>query len=182
MKELLDIFLAFAGVGALTFGGGYTMLPLLQKSISGKRNWATHEEITDYYAVAQCLPGIIAVNTSMLIGHKKRGFPGMIAAALGMMLPSVVVILIIVMFIDHFLSYEWVAYAFNGIRIAVLVLIAEAVMKMWKGGVKDWVGLVIFAATLAVFTFTNISPVVPLLVGAACGIIIKERKRFTKGK
>lgn len=177
MKSLIEIFYVFAGIGALTFGGGYTMLPLLQKNVATKRDWVTNEEITDYYAVAQCLPGIIAVNTAMLIGHKRRGFPGMLAAALGIVFPSVVVILVIALFIQNFLQYEIVRHAFNGIRVAVLALITDAVIKMWKTGVKDLYGLLIFAVSLLLFTFTTLTPIIPLLAGAVCGIVISERKK-----
>jgi chromate transporter len=177
MKELLDIFIAFAGVGVLTFGGGYAMLQILQKNISARRQWVTEEEITDFYAVSQCLPGIIAVNTSMFIGHKHRGIPGMAAAALGVIFPSVLVILTIAMFILRFLEYEWVRYAFNSIQAAVLALITDAVIKMWKSGVKDIFGICIFAGALALFALLPISPILPLLAGAVCGIVIKERKR-----
>jgi chromate transporter len=174
MKTLLEIFTAFVNIGALTFGGGYSMMPLLQKIIVQKRGWASEEEIMDFYAVAQCLPGIIMVNTAMLIGHKKKGVPGMVAAALGIISPSILVILIIAAFMERFMEYEWVRHAFNGIRAAVLALIVDAVIKMWKNGVKDVLGLVIFAAALGLFTFTGLSPVVPLCVGAVCGIIRKQ--------
>jgi chromate transporter len=176
MKKLWEIFVAFAGVGALTFGGGYTMLPLLEKQIAVKRKWVTLEEIMEYYAIAASLPGIIAVNTAMMVGHKQKGLPGLLAAALGMIFPSVVIILIIASFIQPLMAYDLVRHAFNGIRAAVLALIVDAVIKMWKSGVKDKTGIVFFAVTLAAFTFFNISPVIPLIAGAVCGIIIKERK------
>jgi chromate transporter len=180
IKELLEIFTTFAGIGALTFGGGYAMMPLLQKSVAQKRNWATPEEIMDSYAVAQCLPGIIMVNTSMLLGHKKKGIPGMLAAGLGVVTPSIVVIVIIAAFIGRFLEYEWVRHAFNGVQVAVLMLITDAVIKMYKSGVKSLAGIIIFAATLAALMFIPFVaefPFLPLAAGAVAGIIISERKR-----
>ncbi|MDR1663314.1 MAG: chromate transporter [Clostridiales bacterium] len=177
MKILFEMFFAFAGVGALTFGGGYTMLPLLQKKIAARHGWATDEEIMDYYAIAQGLPGIIAVNTAMLIGHKRKGFPGQIAAALGMAAPSVVVILMIAMFIQNFLHLEWVRHAFAGVRVAVLALITDATVKLWQNGVKDLTGIIIFVIAVLAFTLTPVSPAAPLLAGAVCGIVIKERKK-----
>jgi chromate transporter len=180
LKELCEIFLAFAEVGALTFGGGYAMMPLLQKGIAAKRGWATPEEIMDAYAVAQCLPGIIAVNTAMLLGHKRKKIPGQLAAGLGVVFPSVVVILIIAAFIQQFMKYEWVQHAFNGIQVAVLMLITDAVIKMYKSGVKNIAGIIVFAGTLAALTFLpNLPgmPIWPLLAGAVCGIVINERKR-----
>jgi chromate transporter len=176
IKELLDIFVTFAGIGVLTFGGGYSMMPLLQKYVVQKNGWATSEEVADCYAIAQCLPGIIMVNTAMLIGHKKKGYPGMAAAALGVVFPSVVIILAIALFIERFLEYSWVRHAFNGIRAAVLALIADAVFKMWKSNIKDWLGIAVFVLTLVLFTFTPLSPVVPLLIGAGCGLLYKRNE------
>jgi chromate transporter len=182
MKELLKIFITFAGIGSMTFGGGYTMLPLLKKKCAEKLGWVTDEEIMDYYAIAQCLPGVIAVNTSMLIGKKRKGGAGLISAALGMITPSVIVILVIAVFIRRFLEYQWVRNAFNGIRVAVLALIIEAVIGMWKRGVKDLAGVIIFTACLLVLTLTNITPAAPMLAGAACGILIREGSVFKKKK
>jgi chromate transporter len=177
LKALLEIFLVFMQIGAFTFGGGYAMMPLLQKNVVEKYGWITSDEVMDYYAMAQCLPGIIMVNTAMLVGYRRKGIPGMITAALAVIFPSVVFILVIALFIHQFLEYGWVRNAFNGIRAAVLALIADAVYKMWKTGVKDIPGILIFAAALGLFTFTGLSPIVPLVVGAVCGIIIMERKK-----
>jgi chromate transporter len=184
MRELLEIFIAFAGIGALTFGGGYAMMPLLQKNIAQKRGWAAPEEIMDSYAVAQCLPGIIMVNTSMLLGHKKGGVPGLLAAGLGVVTPSITVIVIIAAFIGRFLEYEWVRHAFNGVQVAVLMLITDAVIKMYKSGVKNVAGIIIFAVTLAALTFVPFVadfPFLPLVAGAVTGIVISERKRKGAG-
>jgi len=95
MKELLDMFLTFARIGGFTFGGGYAMLPMLQKEVVNGRHWATDEELMDYYAIGQCTPGIIAVNTATFVGYKNRGIPGAIAATLGVIAPSLVIIMII---------------------------------------------------------------------------------------
>ena len=178
LKSLFEIFTVFAGIGALTFGGGYTMLPLMQKNIAARRGWVTEEDITDFFAIAQCLPGIIAVNTSMLIGHRRQKLPGMIAAALGIVTPSVIVIIIIAMFMNDLLSYEAVRHAFNGVRVAVLALIADAALKMWKTGVKDIYGLLIFCGALLIFLFAPVTPILPLCAGAVCGVLINERKKL----
>jgi chromate transporter len=185
VKVLWEIFITFINVGALTFGGGYAMMPLLQKYVVAKRQWATSEEVMDYYAIAQCLPGIIMVNTAMLIGYKRKGWPGMAAAAFGVMLPSVIVIFAIALSIEQFMEYSWLRHAFNGIRAAVLALIADAVIKMWKSGVKDKFGIILFAAALGLLTFVGLSPVLPLVAGAVCGIVIKNEKAirlFINGK
>ena len=153
------------------------MLPLFQKTIAGRLKWATEEEIIDFYSISQCIPGIIAVNTAMQIGYKQKGKPGIIAAALGMITPSVLIILVVAIFIQNFLEIEWVMHAFNGIRVAVLALISNAVISMWKNGVKDKIGIVIFIISLCVFTFLPVTPIAPLVAGAISGIIIKERKK-----
>jgi chromate transporter len=179
-KELGEIFLVFFKIGALTFGGGYTMLPLLQKDIVQKREWANSEEIIDYYAISQSLPGIIAVNTSMLVGYKKGKIPGLAASALGITCPSIIIILIIAMFITNFLQLEIVGHAFSGIRVAVAVLIVNATVTMWKSGVKDKAGVLIFLTALLVFTFAKISPILPIVAGAVAGIVLKERTKVTQ--
>jgi chromate transporter len=171
--ELIQIFSAFFKVGMFTFGGGYAMLPLLQKDIVQKRGWATDEEVIDYYAISQSLPGIIAINISMLVGYGRKRTPGLVAAALGMASPSLIIILIIATFIKNFQHLDFVRHAFNGIRVAVAALIVSSAVSMWKSGVKDAAGLVIFAAALLAFTFIDISPVLPVIAGAAAGIAIK---------
>jgi chromate transporter len=158
------------------------MLPLLQKDIEQRRHWVTNEEIIDYYAISQSLPGIIAANTSMLIGYKKGKIPGLVAAALGIACPSLIIILIIAMFITNFLDLEIVAHAFSGIRVAVTVLIVNAAASMWKSGVKDLPRVLIFAAALITFAFVKISPIFPVVAGAAAGIAIKEIKKINEPK
>ncbi|MDR2137662.1 MAG: chromate transporter [Synergistaceae bacterium] len=177
VKDLWEIFSVFFKIGILTFGGGYTMLPLLQRAIAQRRSWVTNEEIIDYYAISQSLPGIIAVNTAMLIGYKKEKIPGLLAAALGVASPSLLIILIIAMFITNFLDLEIVTHAFNGIRVAVTVLIANAAISMWKSSVKDLPRVLIFAAALLTFALVKISPIFPVVAGAVAGIVLKERKK-----
>jgi chromate transporter len=179
-EELVKIFLVFCKIGVLTFGGGYTMLPLLQKDIVQERGWTTPEEIIDYYAISQSLPGIIAVNTSMLIGYRKGKLPGLAASALGIACPSIVIILVIALFITNFLDLEIVTHAFNGIRVAVAVLIVNATVTMWKSGVKDKICMVLFLAALLVFTFAKVSPILPVVAGAVAGIALKERGKNEK--
>ena len=131
MKELLDMFLTFARIGGFTFGGGYAMLPMLQKEVVNGRHWATDEELMDYYAIGQCTPGIIAVNTATFVGYKNRGIPGAIAATLGVIAPSLVIIMIIAAFISNFIELSFVSSAFAGIRACVCVLIGSAVSS-WR--------------------------------------------------
>ena len=145
MKELADLFITFARIGGLTFGGGYAMLPMLQREVVEKRGWAANEELMDYYAIGQCTPGIIAVNTATFIGNKTKGVIGGIVATLGVVCPSLIIISIIAAFISNFAELAAVRNAFAGIRVCVVVLILNAVIKLGKASVKDAVGAAIFS-------------------------------------
>lgn len=136
MKVLVDLFVTFAKMGAVTFGGGYAMLPILQKTVVENKNWATDEELLDYYAIGQCTPGIIAVNTATFIGYKTKGVLGGIVATLGLIFPSIVIIAIIAAFLQNFASLAVVQHAFAGIRVCVGVLVLNAVLKLWKAPLK----------------------------------------------
>ena len=127
MNPYLDLFLTFAQIGVCTFGGGYAMLPILQREVVEKRGWATEDELMDYYAIGQCTPGVIAVNTSTFIGYRLRGVPGAITATAGMVFPSLVIITIIAAFIQQFAHLAVVQHAFAGIRIAVCALVLQSV-------------------------------------------------------
>ena len=130
MKEYMELFMAFARVGVLTFGGGYAMLPILQREVAEKKNWVTEEELMDYYAIGQCTPGVIAVNTATFVGQKRKGIPGGIIATLGVVFPSLIIISVIAAFISNFSDMAVVQNAFAGIRACVCVLIFNAVLKL----------------------------------------------------
>lgn len=147
MNIYLDLFLTFAKVGVCTFGGGYAMLPILQREVVEKKGWATEEELTDYFAIGQCTPGIIAVNTATFIGHKYKGIAGGILATLGVVFPSLIIITIIAAFLQNFASYPVVAHALAGINAAVVALIAVSVFKLGKstlkGKIAPWIFIVV---------------------------------------
>lgn len=147
MNIYLDLFLTFAKVGVCTFGGGYAMLPILQREVVEKKGWATEEELTDYFAIGQCTPGIIAVNTATFIGHKYKGIAGGILATLGVVFPSLIIITVIAAFLQNFASYPVVAHALAGINAAVVALIAVSVFKLGKttlkGKVAPWIFIVV---------------------------------------
>ena len=173
MKEYLQIFWAFIKVGALTFGGGYAMLPILQRDIVEHNKWATDEEVMDYYAMAQCLPGIIMVNTSVFIGRHRKGTLGGVVAGFASALPSLVIITVISTFLTAFADYPIVQNAFAGIRACVVVLIANAVIKLWKSAMVDWKSIVIvFLPVFALSAFTGVSPILLVVAAALAGIII----------
>ena len=174
LKELLTLFLTFAKVGVMTFGGGYAMLPILQREVVENKGWATDEELTDYFAIGQCTPGVIAVNTATFIGQKRRGILGGIVATLGVVFPSLVIIAALAGVITTFSHLAWVPHAFAGIRVCVCVLIFNAVLKLWKGAVKDVWGLVIFLVILALSVFTKLSPIIYVLAAAVAGLLVKN--------
>ena len=171
MKELLDLFLTFARIGGLTFGGGYAMLPMLQREVVERRGWATEEELMDYYAIGQCTPGIIAVNTATFIGNKNRGVIGGIAATLGVVFPSFVIITVIAGIIQNFADIPAVRSAFAAIRVCVCVLIFNSVLKLWNSAVKDKAALVLCLLVFVLSIFFNISPIVFVVFCAAAGIL-----------
>ena len=180
MKKYWELFIAFARVGVMTFGGGYAMIPILERELIDKRGWTTNEELMDYYAVAQCTPGVIAVNTATFIGQKRAGIAGGIVATLGVVFPSLLIILALAGVITSFSHLTWVQHAFAGIRVCVCVLIFNAVLKLWKSAVKDVWGLLIFLAVLAASLLTSLSPVWYVLAAGVAGVLIQNLKGAKK--
>ena len=176
MKEYMELFMAFARVGVLTFGGGYAMLPILQREVAEKKNWVTEEELMDYYAIGQCTPGVIAVNTATFVGQKRKGIPGGVIATLGVVFPSLIIISVIAAFISNFSDMAVVQNAFAGIRACVCVLIFNAVLKLWKKSVVDGVTLAIFLAVFFGSMLLDITPVVFILAAALAGILVQNWK------
>ena len=174
MKLFCDLFLTFAKVGVMTFGGGMAMLPILQREVVENKGWATDEELVDYFAIGQCTPGIIAVNTATFVGQMQRGVLGGIIATAGIVFPSLVIITALASVINSFSHLDWVQHAFAGIRVCVCVLIFNAVVKLFKSAVKDWPAGVIFAAVLALALRTDLSPVVFVALAAAAGIVVQN--------
>ncbi len=180
MRELTALFLAFAKIGGFTFGGGYAMLPILQREIVEKRGWVTEEELTDYYAISQCTPGAIAVNTATFVGCKRKGVLGGVAATLGCIAPSVALITLIAAFLVHFAELAWVEHILAGIRVCVCVLILNAVLRLGAKslhGLFSWslCGIVLLGSM--VFGISSVLLVVAAgLAGAVCGAL-REKKR-----
>ena len=174
MNEYLELFLTFAKMGVMTFGGGMAMRPILQREVVEDRHWATEEELVDYYAIGQCTPGIIAVNTATFVGQKRKGALGGIVATLGMVFPSLVIISILAGLITNFSSVTWVQDAFAGIQVCVCVLIFNAVVKLLKKSVIDKRTSVIFLLVMIGSTLLNLSPVWFVLLAALAGIVLKN--------
>lgn len=174
MRELFELFITFSKVGVMTFGGGYAMLPILQREIVENKGWATDAELTDYYAIGQCTPGIIAVNTATFVGCKNRGTIGGIVATLGLVFPSLVIIILLAALISNFADLPAVKNAFAGVRVCVCVLIFNAVLKLLKSSVVDKKTGIIFAVVMICACALDISPVVFVLLAAIAGIALKS--------
>lgn len=193
MNLYLDLFLTFAKVGVCTFGGGYAMLPILQREVVEKKDWATEGDLADYYAVGQCTPGVIAVNTATFVGSKLKGPAGGVIATLGVVFPSVVIITIIAAFLQQFAQIEWVAHAFAGVRAGVCALILSSILKLRKTTLVDIPTVILFFSVLALALVGNFltiptdtlwgklldllcSPVILVLVSGVAGLCIRAAK------
>ena len=171
MKKLIELFLVFAKIGGMTFGGGYAMIPILERELVENRGWASSEELMDYYAVGQCTPGIIAVNTATFIGNKLYGIPGGIAATLGVVFPSLVIITLIAGILSNFADIPAVKSAFAGVRVCVCVLIFNAVIKLWKSAVVDKGALILCLLVFGLSMFLDLSPIIFVVLCALGGIL-----------
>ena len=158
MRLLWDLYRAFFTIGALTFGGGYAMLPMLEREIVAKHKWSTSEELLDYFAIGQCTPGVIAVNTATFVGYKTRGVLGGIVATLGVVSPSIVIITVIAMVLSNFMENPWVMHAFAGIRVAVCALIVSSVIKLAKSNIKKYWHIALAVCAFAVVALFGLSP------------------------
>lgn len=176
MKDLLELYMTFAKIGSITFGGGYAMLPILQKEIVEKKQWATDEDLLDYFAVGQCTPGIIALNVSTFIGNKIKGVIGGIVASLGFITIPIALLIVISMFLKNFAEYEIVKNAFAGIRVCVCVLILNAIERLWKKSVVNKRALLIFVVVLLITLFTDIPLYIIVISSAIVGTLLNKYK------
>ena len=177
MRILTDLFITFAKIGAITFGGGYAMLPILQREVVESKHWASDEELADYYAIGQCTPGVIAINVATFIGRKLAGIPGGIIATIGVVFPSVIIITLLAGVIQAYSSLEWVKHAFAGIRVCVCVLIFNAVIKLFAKAVIDLPTTIIYIAILACAVFLNLSPVIFVIIAGIAGVILSGLRK-----
>ena len=158
MRELLELYLTFVRIGFVNFGGGYAMLPLLEKELVSKRSWTTMDDLRDYFAIGQCTPGIIALNVSTFIGYRKKGVAGAFAATLGFLSGPILIILLIAAFLTNFAELEIVQHAFAGIRVCVCVLILQAILRLWKSSVVDRTTFLLYLVILLLMVFSGVLP------------------------
>lgn len=182
MKELFELYLLFFKLGIVNFGGGYAMLPLLERELVDRKKWSTSEDIADYFAIGQCTPGAIAVNVSTFIGYKRKGTIGGIVATLGFITPAFIIIFLIASLLTNFANNPYVEHALAGIRVAVVVLVLQAIIKLFRNSISDRVSMaiVIIVAILSIFV-----PIIPLftyvILAGVFGVIynvVKARKNI----
>ena len=187
MNELLELYWTFVKIGCVTFGGGYAMLPILERELVDRRHWTTMDDLRDYFSIGQCTPGIIALNVSTFIGEKRGGVKGALAATVGFLTGPIVIILIIAMFLTNFAELPLVQHAFAGIRVCVCVLILQAVLRLWKKSVVDPFTLGLYLVVFALNALSGSMPVkipaaVLVILSGAAGILAAKRKNRAAGK
>lgn len=174
MKILIELYTTWFKMGLFTFGGGMAMLPMIEREVVEKHKWATSEEILDYYAIGQCTPGIIAVNTATFVGYYQKGILGGIVATLGVVSPSVIIITVIATLITNFSDLEIVQHALLGINVAVCMLLINSIRNLWKKSMKNIGSIVIFGIALLLALFTDLSTVIQVIVAATLGIVFSK--------
>ena len=180
---LWELFASFFRIGLFTFGGGYAMLPMLQREVVDHHHWITEEEVLDCYAIGQCTPGVIAVNTATFVGYRQKKVWGAISATLGIVSPSVIIITLIALVLERFSEYPVVMHALAGIRVAVAVLVVMAVVKLFKSGIKNKLGFVVMLAAFLMTAWLGLSPVWAVagcLIGGVCLAVYQTRKEAAK--
>lgn len=179
LKKLFGLYFSFAKIGTFTIGGGLAMMPMMQKELVDKKKWITEEELIDYYAVGQSTPGIIAVNVATFVGYKQCGIIGGIVATLGMVTPSLLIIMILANFINSISDYPMVQKALNGINVAVAALLTSVIVRFAQKTIKNvWNALFMGIAFILIFFF-HVPSFIVILCAIATGIIltvIKVRK------
>lgn len=170
-KRLWQLFATFFKIGAFTFGGGYAMIPLIQREVSEKRKWITDEEILEIVAIAESTPGPIAINSATFVGYKACGFWGSFACTLGVVLPSFLIILCISGVLELVQDYKAVKYAFMGIRAGVLALILKALIKMYKACPKGIVSCIVMGLSFVLAAIVKIDVIIVVICCAIIGLV-----------
>lgn len=181
MKAYWDLYIAFFRIGLFTFGGGLTMLPMLKKEVIEKNGWLTEEELLDCYAIGQCTPGIIAVNTATFVGYKEKGVMGGIIATAGMVSPSFLIITLIASFLSNLMDFAWVGHALMGIRGGVCALMLNTVLTMAKKSLVKPYCYVICIATFVLAFFLDVPTVLLVVLAGLCGVFICRCTKLADG-
>lgn len=185
MNMLLDLFLTYAKIGAMTFGGGYAMLPILKREIVERKKWVTEADIIDCYAIGQCTPGVIAVNAATLVGYQKRGVLGSLCATLGVITPPMIIIISIATVLQAFSENEYVQHALAGMNVAICAVIALTVINLMKKTWKNIPGVVIGLLVLVASLAFGVPTVLLVVCAAAAGIVLStlsKKREKAKGE
>lgn len=174
MRQLLDLFGLFFKIGLFTFGGGYAMLPLLQDEVCRRRGFCSEDELLDLYSIGQVTPGIIAINVATFIGYRQAGVRGAIFATLGMVVPSLIIITLIAAVLEKYMHNRWLTYAFAGIRICVVALIADILLGMWKKGITNRLSMSIFLGAILLLLVFNVSAVWIVILAALTALTVRK--------
>jgi chromate transporter len=177
LKGCLEVFLTFLKMGCVTFGGGYAMIPVVERELIKKHGWVTMDEVMDYYTIAQITPGIIAINLSTFVGYKQKGPLGGLLATIGFIIPGTSLIIAVALFIGNFADLPAVQHAFTGIRIAVAALILDTVIKLVKGVFKDYKALIIYITAFVLSVLWKVSPMLLILGAGALGLVVYRPKK-----
>ena len=172
MKSFFELYLSFLKIGALMFGSGYTMLPLLSHEIVEYRGWITEDELMDAYALSQCVPGVIAVNTAAFVGQKRGGWGGAAAAVLGVITAPILAILLVATVLMQFWNSPLMVSIFNGVRVAVAAVITSAVVQLVRSNVKNWLGIALCVAGFVIIALLHLSPIFVVLLAAVVGLVL----------
>jgi chromate transporter len=180
MKNRFELLITFLKMGVLTFGGGYAMIPVVERELVNKRGWTSMDEVMDYYTIAQVTPGIIAVNLSTFIGCKRAGVLGGFLATVGFVLPGVSFITIIAVFLTNFADLPVVQHAFTGIRVAICALVVNMVIRLAKGVFKNRIAVVLYIAVFALSAVWSVSPMLLVIASGLLGLLLFRQKSAPK--
>ncbi len=172
MKTAFELYISFLKIGSLMFGSGYTMLPLLSHEIVEYRGWITEDELMDAYALSQCVPGVIAVNTAAFVGQKRGGWGGAAAAVLGVITVPIVAILLVATVLMQFWNSPTMVNIFNGVRVAVAAVITSAVVQLIRANVKNWLGIALCVVGFVIIAILHLSPVFVVLLAIVVGLVL----------
>ncbi len=181
-SKILKLFTVFFRIGAFTFGGGYAMIPYIEREIVEKNHWIEREEIIDIFAVVQSVPGVIAVNSSTFVGYRVAGWAGAVAATLGVVLPSYIIISIIALFLYNFKDYPYVNEAFHGIQAGVAALMFHVVLRLGNTGIRNGYGLALAIASFLALTVFGAPAIVILLVSGVLGLTAVSVRSLKKAE
>jgi len=172
-----ELYLTFLKIGAVMFGGGYSMLPLLMRELVDKKKWCTEEEVLDYFSLAQCTPGVIAINSATFVGYKRGKALGGVVASLGVVTVPLLMIIVIAAVLQNLMSYPLVQHIFAGVRVAVAALMTVTIVRLIQKAAKNGISWVIVIVSFLLLTVVGLDSVWLVLMAAAFGIVLGRGKR-----